>query len=536
MKSCIKPGIFIVLVLLLCFFSEREAASAGMTDVRVGLAALYSGKESIQIMNNSIGFGYCINDSYTCEISLSGTGGFIFTPATGYFYVLKQKFSKYEEAKAAAEEIKAIGADAYPAVLYRGVYTVYVGGNKDKAKVQQLFARIKGQLGFSYETISEDNGHRILVSSSKETLLIDAKPYGCYPQFKAVTTNSSGIAAMNLGSRSYRGRIEIGRYGKATLTAVNILNVEVYLYSVVACEMPSNWQEEALKAQAVCARSYALTKTGYSADSSLTKAYTLEDTVNTQVYKGIAYETESTKAVVNATLGETVQYNGSTIMAFFYSTSGGKTEDGYNVWGLTQSYYSSVTDLYETEPERAPWTMTMTKLQLTEKLQDFGFQIGTVKALAAQITTASGRIYSLKVSGSNGNAVLQTNTIRDILGLASTKFKMITNTEVPDQVTVRTVQTQGSLRISECYVLDGSGEIKPADSDTGQFIVQSGDNLTNFPVNAPSSADTYLFAGMGYGHGVGLSQSGAKGMAEAGFTYTEIIEYYYKGATIGNYR
>ena len=154
-------------------------------------------------------------------------------------------------------------------------------------------------------------------------------------------------------------------------------------------------------------------------------SYSIHYTKLYEVYKGQAFETKTAVNAVTATRGETVRYNGKTIMAFFYSTSGGRTEDGINVWGLTQSYYTGVADLYETEPEKAPWIIALTKTQIENKLSNYSVSIGSMTAMVPQIRTASGRIYALRIKGTNSNVMLQSQTIRDVLGLPSTKFKII---------------------------------------------------------------------------------------------------------------
>ncbi len=512
--------------------STPAASNDAMTDVRVGLTQLYTQKSTLKIVTTKLAFGYCINDSYVSDTSLTSSTGFTFSPAMGYYYILQKSYKDYATAKTVAESLSALGVDAYPVIVYRNIWQVYVGGETDKTKMQNQFRLIKDQFGFTYSALSSDNKQRILVTGNFGSFLIDGGVKAAYPQFKALVTNDDDIAVIDLGSRQYRGRIEIGRYGNSTLTAVNIINVEVYLYSVVPSEMTSTWPMEALKAQAVCARSYALTKTGYSADSLISHGYTLTDTVDSQVYKGEAYETSTAVAAVTATKGETVQYNGKTIMAFFYSTSGGRTEDGINVWGLTQSYYTGVVDEYESEPEKEPWIVSLTKTQIENKLSNYGVTIGTMNTMIPQITTSSGRVYSLRIKGTGSNAVLQSQTIRDVLGLPSTKFKIISYNDVPDKVTLRSTDGKSEKEISSCYVLSAANEIQKISSELKQYIVKSADNLVNFPASAPISKNTYYFAGMGYGHGVGMSQSGAKGMALAGYNYVEIIEYYYQGTTV----
>ncbi len=507
------------------------AAKAAMTDVRVGLAELYSNRSFIKINNTGLSLGYCINESYTTEVTLSGADGFTFTPATGYFYICNKEFANYEAAKTLAEELKGYGLHAYPCSVYRNTWLVYLGGtDKTTARAERALAVAKTE--YSFDILTFDNSERLLISGEPDTILIDAGIEGAYPQFKATEANGIGVYAVNLGERSYRGRIEIGRYGKKTLTAVNIVNVESYLYSVVACEMVSSWHSEALKAQAVCSRSYALTKTGYSADCDLTRPYILEDSINSQVYKGVGYETQAARRAVIETLGETVTHKGQTIMAFFFSTSGGATENMEDVWGMSRDYLKSVPDRYENLPEVQPWIVSLTRKQIEDNLKKAGYSTGSLVSISPVNISETGRVSLLEMKGEKGGAMLQTDAIRSILGLLSTKFKIVKYGDIPDMVSI--VGGRGSIneRISNCYFLDGSGRVQAAAGLQQQYIVQSADNFTNFPAAAPTSPDSFFFAGMGWGHGIGMSQSGARGMAEAGFGYKEILEYYFTGCLV----
>lgn len=140
---------------------------------------------------------------------------------------------------------------------------------------------------------------------------------------------------------AYRGALEMmkspGRWG---LTVVNVLPVEQYLYGVVGKEMSPSWSEEALKAQAVAARTYAIAhKSRFSQ-----RGFDLTDDTSSQVYAGINGESPSIIKAVNATKGEIITYQGRPIDAFFCSTAGGWTENSENVWGSHIPYLRGVSD------------------------------------------------------------------------------------------------------------------------------------------------------------------------------------------------
>ncbi|ABX42642.1 SpoIID/LytB domain-containing protein [Lachnoclostridium phytofermentans] len=506
-----------------------------MTDIRVGLHEKYEGNSSIKIQTTEIALGYCIKDKYLSEVSFQSRNGFIFQPAKGNYYVLSKSFSTYEEAKQVADKIAMLGVPTVPTAIYRNHYRVYVGGDMSSSSFSEMYQKIKGKLGYTYLGPVKNNKHRVLMSGDGVQLLIDGGIENAYPQIKAISKNSKNVSLIDLGERSYRGRLEIGCYGKTSLTAVNIINIESYLLGVVPCEMVSSWPIESLKTQAVCARSYALTKTDYTADSNAKKAYSIEDTQTNQVYRGYGYETKQATAAVAATQGEVVKYQGKMITSYYSSTSGGRTEASEDVWGSKLPYLRSVVDTYEKIPEKGPWIKEFTKSDIQTILERNDKSVGNIKKVSPSILTASSRVYSLKVTGTQGSTLISTNSLRSMFSLPSTKFKIINYQDQPDVVTVKGSQSSKTISLKNSYVISANSQVSSLNNVKEQYIVKSADNLTNFLKNAPNNSNTYYFAGMGFGHGVGMSQSGARGMASEGFRYTEIIAFYYNGCVVGQY-
>ncbi len=504
-----------------------------MTDIRVGLESLYAEVSEITIKNTKLGLGYCIKDNYKIDVEFESSSGFRFSAADGYYYILTKTFASYKSAAGAAGVIRNLGVNAWPVAIYRNYWRVYVGGVTQESEALKVYEQIRGRYGYTYSELTKNNKQRLLVSANSYSFLIDGEKKGAYPQFKALLPDAKGNLVLNLGSRSYRGRIEIGCYGKSSVTAVNVIQVDSYLYGVVPCEMQSNYEMEALKAQAVCARSFALTRVGYRADSNISKAYYLGDTTKYQVYRGYTAETARTAQAVDATAGMVLKYKGKTVPAYYFSTSGGSTESVSEVWGFSSDYLTAMPDLYETEPEKKPWLSVFTKEQLSSKLASYKQNIGNLLSIVPQVTTMTGRVYSLKIKGTKGSAILQTGTIREALSLYSTKFKVVTKGDVPDLVSVRSDSEIAQAQIQNCYIISAGGTIEKASKDLDQYIVAGESNFVNYPRNAPKNSDTWYFYGMGYGHGVGMSQSGANGMAKAGYTYKEILAYYFQGCTCG---
>lgn len=534
MRKYRKKVFFVVLLILMQMWNavpaQAELVSAGQ-EIRVGLTSMYSNKETLTIKNTKLGYGYCVNNMYLQELVLESSSGFVFVPVNGYFVAEKEAYGSYQAALRAAEQYHDYGFEAYPGSTYQCSWRVYFGNTTKYSEAENIIESLENSTGKdNFEVLSGSN-YRIQLSGSFGRLLIDVDNHYAYPQMRPLTVYENGVRCVDMGSRAYRGRIEIGRYNKATLTAVNIVPLEEYLYGVVPAEMPSTWHMEALKAQAVCARSYALLKAGYGGESNAKKGYKVVDTVSSQVYKGYLAESVKANKAVDATRGEMVCYNNKVVSSYFFSTSGGRTEASEDVWAAKVPYLQSVPDLYEQNASRQVWQETMTKAEIETALAEQGISFVNIEDLQISSYSPTNRVYALNLIGGDRSLTLQGTTIRTVLNLCSTKFKIVRQGDKPDEVAVLSAEGMENGRISSMYIASAEGVAKASDT-LSQYIVKSAGNLSNYPRTAPEEADELMFAGMGYGHGVGMSQYGAKGMAEAGYTYKEIIEYYFTGAYV----
>ena len=290
---------------------------------------------------------------------------------------------------------------------------------------------------------------------------------------EVLTIRPSGAGELALDGRRYRGALEL-RHKSGGLTAVNIVPVDDYLRSVVPEEMPTDWPAEALKAQSVAARSFSLASRGRHAS----EGYDLCTTTHCQLYTGTAAEKSASTAAVRATRGEVLTYGGKPIEALFHTDSGGMTENSEDVWGSHVPYLRAVRDA---QIKTLPWTKTITRAELERKLAGKGHNIGKVRSIAlspltigraAKDRTASGRVKTMTVKGAKGTATLSGTTWRSLLGLKSTLF------------------------------------------------------------DAKLTKDAVTFTGYGSGHGLGISQWGAKRLAETGKSYADILHHYYTGTIL----
>ena len=222
----------------------------------------------------------------------------------------------------------------------------------------------------------------------------------------------SGVGApLRLDGKPYRGVLELRSDG-TRLAVVNRLALELYLQGVVPGEMPSEWPAEALKAQAVAARSYALA-------SKLTgRSFDVYADVRSQVYGGVAYEKATTTAAIKDTAGEIVMHAGKVATTYFYSTSGGRTAPAEDVFSKPVPYLVSVEDPHDALSPYHRWgPVAFSAAQAARALQAPGLREITVPA------TASGRARSVILSTATGDRTVRGGDVRSGLGLRSTWFR-----------------------------------------------------------------------------------------------------------------
>ncbi len=277
-------------------------------------------------------------------------------------------------------------------------------------------------------------------------------------------------ALLYVGIRPYRGILELRR-GGGRLVVINEVPLEEYLYGVLPMEVDPRWPEEALKAQAVAARTLAV----HSLNRFAAEGYDVRATTDTQVYGGAGVEDPRTSAAVEATRGQVVVYGGRPIFAAFHSDSGGHTESSEYVWGGRYPYLRGVPDPYSAGSPAHHWVVRLDAASLEELLRRAGYGVAGIAEVQVAEVTPSGRAGTVRIRGAHGTLVVRGTDLRAAVGV-------------------------GVLRST-------------------LFTVRGGDGV-------------FEFAGRGSGHGVGLSQWGARGLAAAGRSYREILTYYYTGVEV----
>lgn len=337
----------------------------------------------------------------------------------------------------------------------------------------------------------------------------------------------------------YYGGFEYQRVTGGKMNVINVVNIEDYVKGSVPWEIGNDKPLEAIKAQAVCARTYAAMQTRHRS-----QGFDVCTTVDCQVYQGVAAGNEITDQAVDETAGLFMYYDGKYAEAYYYSSNGGASEDAKNVWGDEVGYLKGKADPYEayvaSRISKYNWTTTFTKDELTNRLSAMGVKIGTVKNVYVSEYTPNGNVYSLTFEGTGGSKTYYRESCRVVLGLRSQRYG-INGGSAGEQQLQYYINDTGNAQssVQGLYIISGDGVIERYDGGSGDIAVMTASGISELPsVLSGASAgtqggETFTFKGSGWGHNVGMSQWGAVAMAELGYSFLDILQFYFTGVVIG---
>ena len=270
---------------------------------------------------------------------------------------------------------------------------------------------------------------------------------------------------------SYRGGFECRKQPEYRLSVINCVGLEDYVKGVVPYEMANDWPMEALKAQAVCARTYVV----FNQNAYVEEGFDLTDNTESQVYRGTVWANERTDAAVNDTAGELIRWRGEVCQIYYFAADGGATEDGKNVFDADLPYLRGKTDPFEQAVDYAykSWTRSWDGDDISERLAGKGYTLDTVMELTPEYSEM-------------GNVIAITFT----------------------DIRRAHIRLEGRA----CYTVLGLYDCR--------FTIRKDPN-------------GFVFEGSGLGHSCGMSQWGARAMDETyGFDYQDILRFYYTGVYI----
>lgn len=330
------------------------------------------------------------------------------------------------------------------------------------------------------------------------------------------------------GYRWYGG-FEYRRTTGGNLNVINVVGVDDYVKGVLPYEMNPAWPLEALKAQAVCARTYALLQTKHY-DSY---RFDVCNTVDCQVYLGANQSSGLTDRAAEETSGVVAVYGGKYAETYYYSSNGGASESSENVWSMPLPYLVGKADPYEalTSIPDYSYTIHYSYSQLAGRLKSCGYSIGTVTSAYVSQTTPTGNVAEVTVHDSAGKTlVLSKEACRWALDTKSMRFTITGGGSAGSWYVNRGGSTISSL--GGIFTIFSQGLVEAFPGGDAYVITSGGTSKLQQPTASAGSGDGITISGAGWGHGVGMSQYGAKAMAEQGYTYTDILNFYFTGITL----
>ena len=438
--------------------SQYEQEEADVEVVKIGLSYGDSAASSAYVENPSgegfqIGF-YDENRKFKPLFSC-GASALTVSRSQRWHILIDGSFSSYGDARNAALAyggfVSAIDGE------YRVLYGSF--GSREAAEGRKDLFRLKGEAYYA--------GDNALLLSASEPLMLfdDGQGFALLPE------NSGGKASFRFDGNVYFGGLRFTAWGEYGVNVVNFLELEDYVKGVIPYEMSASWPYEALKAQAICARTYVV----FHQNSYEEYDFDLTDDTESQVYRGYTEANETTDRAVDETAGQYVRYEGKICDIYYFASSGGASEDGKNVFGVNEPYLSGKTDPFEDAVDYniKDWTSYRSGEEIAWRLSQEGYSIGTVTELIPEYSD-------------NGNVIAM--TYRDETGAS---------------IRLEGRESYSLIRLNNC-----------------RFTVQN-------------DGKTFVFTGDGWGHNCGMSQWGANAMASVyGYTCEDIIRFYFTGAYI----
>ncbi|NLT13274.1 MAG: SpoIID/LytB domain-containing protein [Clostridiales bacterium] len=441
-----------------------------------------------------------------------------------YHIQMNQAYGSYHEALAAA------GAYSSGFVKYSGGNFLVCVGNYLSAEEATAAMNANGMTGCAVNCGTSSTV--TVVKTGTNTILFEFEYGGTYDLVVMPVSPDGTKCQTWFKGLKYYGAFMYSRKGGEDLTVYNCAELEDYVKGVVPWEMFNYWPLEALKAQAVCARTYVVANIGKHGD------YDLCPTEHCQMYQGTSKATAATDAAVDQTAGRFLTYNGQLCTAYYASSDGGATENSENVWPDTVPYLRGVIDPYEAEiASLAPgynWTVTYTSEELTKRLRSKGYNVGTILSLDITELTNTGNVYKITLTDSNGvsRSFTKGEQIRLILGVKSIRFTINGGSASAD-IYVNDAGGKISGGLQSSYAIGGSGLKEILGQYKPYAITGSGETVQVGTEQQSSTPGVFVIQGTGHGHNIGMSQWGAYSMAKFhGMTYDQILQFYFTGAIV----
>ncbi len=437
-----------------------------------------------------------------------------------YHLQLDTVASSLDEALALISTLSNAGLSAFVAYTAEG-YRVRVGNYTSSVEAAAIAPQVSAAVGLTASAVGESRSCYTVTVTETNTILFEFDMGG---QALGIEPNSDETWFKN---QTYYGGFEYRRASGDDITVVNVVSMDDYIKGVIPYEMSPSWPIEALKAQALCAKSYAVTCIG----KHNSQGFDLCNTTDCQVYYGTKTATDNSDSAVEAVSGLYVLYNGEVAETYYHASSGGWTEDAKNIWGTDIPYLKAVEDTYLTELR--PYSFSITLSEVTSILQGKGYDVTDIIDFYVSEYTSAGNVREITFVQSNGETLVfsgerartclntssSTKRINSHRYTVSTDAQLYVNGTVPDKA------------IGQYYAIGGDGSTSVLSGS--QLYAVNGNKTTSQIDMSGSGSGQYVISGTGSGHNIGMSQCGARDMANQGFTYDQIIQFYFTGVQVG---
>ncbi|MCQ1529736.1 SpoIID/LytB domain-containing protein [Lutispora saccharofermentans] len=437
-----------------------------------------------------------------------------------YHIQIGESFADYDSAEKSLENIKTKLPDSF--LAYDGMWSIWTGLFLDEKQCLDQINIYQNKSNFYTYKLVEPDQRRVQIAdvNSNDVMLI----YKAQQVEIRASESMENTSPLEVNGVKYRGNILLKTQEDGSILVINDVAFDEYLYSVVGSEANPAWPIEALKAQAVAARNYAVINLGkHNKDG-----YDLCSTTHCQAYKGYSKEHDSTNKAVAQTKNKLLFYGDEVATTFYHSSSGGHTENSENIWSEEIPYLRGVDDPFSVGSPNDTWTHALDRKAMQQKLIENNMDIGDIIDVNIIETSEFGRAKKVEITGSKSAVILEKEKMRTIFGTSDIKsiwYEIKTDSDVniydtnSNSISVKRPQGLHIISASGQTIIEPSGK---KISIKGLFDVQQYNIMPQ----------TYILNGKGWGHGVGMSQYGAKGMADSGYSFIEILEHYYTGTKV----
>lgn len=447
----------------------------------------------------------------------------------GAYCLQIDEYFDLEDALDVIEEIEDEDYDAYLCYTSGG-FRVRIGQYTSGEEANRELNAVESHIGWPLERrVPNDTCYTVVLTGTAEIVY----------QFDMLGDYPLGIQPLSeqtwFKGYKYYGGFEYNRVSGNNMNVINVVGLTDYIKGVVPYEVSVSWPVEALKAQALCAKCYTIKSLGKHSS----KGFDLCNTTDCQMYCGTNKATDVSDAAVEETEGLFVLYDGEICTTYYHASSGGYTEDAGNIWGKDIPYLKAVEDTY-LESLR-PFNCTLDLDDITWILQAKGYIDQDVEDMYVSKYSPVGNVLALTVELEDGSTKTFTGDRARTALNSATKGVTIGSHRytINGGSAEETVNINGTqVGLDDLFAQGDGKKAKSVDLEDGLFALTA-EGLKEITITEPAKQENedgvYVITGTGSGHNIGLSQEGARSMANAGFTFEEIIEFYFTDVEVDYY-